>query len=123
MIKRVGQIQTEETRRCLLIVLNEAGSALRAKRVRSIMNELNAPTTWDDFLRQVEYLTGEDLIRVFPAGENQELSDVQQAKYLALCKRTQFDSFEAEEIMLAIRKRGRHFIEGNDDTVVGVAKC
>ena len=107
----------------MLVVLNEAGSALRAKRVRAIMDSLNSSTSWEDFFSQVEYLAGEELLRIFPADAEAALNDVQQARYLATCKRMSFDSFEAEKIMLRIRQRGRRFMEGNDDSVVGVAKA
>ena len=112
----------EETRRCLLVALYECGSALRAKTVRSIMDAMNHPTAWDDFINQVEYLAGEELVRCFPAEAESELTDIEQAKYLAVCKRTNYDSPDAEKIMLRIRQRGRRFIEGNDDSVVGVAR-
>ena len=122
MIGRINQIQNEEIRRGLLVVLFEAGSALRAKTVRSIMDSLNYSTAWEDFLEHVEYLAGEELIRVFPNGTEVELNEVQQAKYIAQCKRTNYDSPESEKIMLRIRQRGRRFMEGNDLSVVGVAK-
>ncbi|HEX8091457.1 MAG TPA: hypothetical protein VF762_21565 [Blastocatellia bacterium] len=122
-MKGVKQVETEETRRCLLVVLYEAGSALRAKTVRSIMDSLNSSTSWDDFLAQAEYLAGEELVRVFPADAESELTDVQQAKYIGTCKRMSFDSPEAGKIMMRIRQRGRRFMEGNDDSVVGVAEA
>lgn len=122
-MKNAEQIQNEEIRRCLLVVLYEAGSALRGKTVRSIMDSLNSSTSWDDFLKQGEYLAGEELIRVFPADADSELSDVQQARYISTCKRMNFDSTEAGQIMMRIRQRGRRFMEGNDSSVVGVAKA
>jgi hypothetical protein len=121
-VKTLSQIQTEETRRCLLVVLYESGSALRAKTVRSIMDSLNSSTSWDDFIHQLEYLAGEELLRAFPADTDHELNDVEQARYLATCKRMNFDSPESGKIMIRIRQRGRRFIEGNDGSVVGVAK-
>ena len=121
-MKSLSQIQTEEMRRCLLVVLMESGSALRAKTVRSVMDNMNHSTSWGDFLSQCDYLAGEELIRVFPGEADQELTDVEQAKFLAVCKRTTFDSPDADKIMIRIRQRGRQFMEGNDDSVKGVAK-
>lgn len=122
MLKSPTQIANEELRRTLLVVLYEAGTAIRAKLVRQIMDDLNSPTTWDDFIAQLEYLAGEGLVRVFPTGADQELTAVDQAKYLALCRRIQWDSSECSRVMVRIRQRGKHFLEGNDDGVVGVAR-
>ena len=122
MMKSPTQIANEELRRTLLVVLYEAGTAIRAKLARQIMDDLNSPTTWDDFVAQLEYLAGEELLRVFPTGVDQELTAVDQAKYLALCRRIQWDSVDANRVMVRIRQRGKHFLEGNADDVVGVAR-
>jgi hypothetical protein len=122
MRRDIRQAQTEEVRRSILEVLYESGSALRAKMVRRIADAMNASTSWDDFLGQIEYLAAEELVRVFPAGTTDELSAVDQARYLEMCKRAVPDSDEAHQMMLRIRQRGRWFIEGNDNQVVGVAR-
>jgi hypothetical protein len=119
-MNRIKQAHNREIRRCLLQVLYEAGSALRAKSVRSIMSDLGTSVFWSEFLDHVEYLAGEELVRVFPAGARQELSDVEQAQFIADCKRLRFDAPECETVMLRIRQKGRHFIEGNDHGVKGL---
>ena len=105
----------------MLVVLYEAGKAIRAKLVRQIMDDLNASTTWDDFVSQLEYLAGEELIRVFPVGADHELSPVEQARYLSLCRRIQWDTPEASCVLVRIRQRGKYFLEGNASDVRGVA--
>jgi trimethylamine:corrinoid methyltransferase-like protein len=114
--------EQEEIRRAILNVLYESGSALRAKRVRVIMSELGCSVFWSEFVKHVEYLVGEELIRVFPAGSQVELSAVEQAKYLEQCKRLRFDAPECDTVMVRIRQRGRQFIEGNANDVKGVAR-
>ena len=120
-MKSMVQIQQEEDRRALLVVLCEAEDALRARTVRSIMEMYGAPTTWETFMSHVGYLAGEELLRVFPSGTRTELSPVDQAQYIALCKRASYDSAEANQMLLRIRQRGRHFMEGNAPDVKGVA--
>jgi hypothetical protein len=121
-LNRLRKAEGEEIRRSILTVLYESGSALRAKRVRAIMSELGCSVFWSEFLRHVEYLAGEELVRVFPAGSQRELSEVEQATFLGQCRRMPFDAPECETVMLRIRQRGRQFIEGNADDVKGVAK-
>ena len=122
MVLSLTQRETEEIRRKALEVLYEADRPIRAKTCRAIMNDLNAATTWDDFLVQIGYLVGEELVRVFPAGSEEELTGRQEGDYLAVCKRTQWDSSEAGRIMLRIRQKGRRFIEGYEPDVRGVAR-
>ena len=121
MSKTPAQRQTEELRRTLLVILHEAGVAIRAKTARQIMDDFNQSTTWDDFLAQLEYLAGEELVRVFPSNADNELSVVEQARYLAFCRRIQWDAPEADKVLVRIRQKGKHFLEGNARDVVGVA--
>lgn len=122
MVNRLRQIENEEMRRVLLSVLYESGNALRAKRVRAIMSDLGHSVFWSEFVGHLEYLAGEELIRIFPAGSTRELSEVEQARFVADCKRLNFDSPECETVLIRIRQKGRHFIEGSDEGVRGVAR-
>lgn len=112
-----------EERRALLQVLYEAGSAMRAKSVRSVMSQLGASVFWSTFMGHVEYMTEEDVIRCYPAdGSKRKLTDIEQAEYVAKCKRLSYDAPECETVMLVIRQKGRHFMEGNADDVKGIAR-
>ena len=115
--------QAEEERRCLLQILYESGTSLRAKRARSIMSELGYAVFWSVFMRHVDYLASEELIYCFPAGASSgEPSATEQAKFIGQSLTLSFDAPECDTVMLRIRQRGRHFLEGNDSTVKGVAK-
>lgn len=117
-MKSPMQRATEQIRRLILTVLEEAQGAVRAKLVHEIML---IPTTWEDFLAQVEYLAAAELIRIFPARTDAELSPVAQAQYLEMCRRARYDSDHCNKIMVRIRLKGRDFLEGNATDIRGVA--
>lgn len=120
-MRTITQVELENMRRCLLQILQESGAAVHATSVRNVLDALDHPTTWERFVATLEYLAGEELIRVFPAGTETELSDVAQAKYLMIIRQASYDSKEAQQVRLRIRQRGRRFLEGNEDGVKGVA--
>lgn len=121
-MKRLAQIKQEQMRRAMIEVLCDAGTPLHAQTVRTVMDGLNHPTTWQSFLSCIEYLAGEGLLCVFPVSStNGEMSIYDQEKYLSLMRQASYDSQEAREMMLRIRQQGRRFLEGNEPLVKGVA--
>lgn len=120
MAKSIEQIEREECRLKFLQVLYDAGHALRAKTVRSVLDNLNCSLTWDDFMRHVEWLVSEQAIHAFPSDLRDDMTNVERAKYVSKMKRASFDSPECAQMMLRIRSLGRHHIEGNA-AIIGVA--
>jgi hypothetical protein len=121
-MKTTDQIYREEVRLKVIECLYESERPLRAKTVRSVLDGLNYPLTWEDFMRQVSWLVSEELIRCFPDDLTAERNEVEMRRYVNLCLQTAFDARESGKILLKIRSKGRHFIEGNEDGVKGVAK-
>jgi len=122
MAKSPDQLYMEDARLKLIQILYESEAPLRAKTVRSLLDSFNYPFTWEDFMKQVSWLVSEQLIRCFPDDLSEERNEVEARKYVNLCLRTSFDSKESGKILLKIRSKGRHFLEGNEDGVKGVAR-
>jgi hypothetical protein len=122
MPKTLEQLWIEDARLKLIQVLYESESPLKAKTVHRVLDQFNYSFTWDDFLRQVSWMVSEELIRCFPDDLAEERNEVDARKYVGLCLRTSFDSREASKILLKIRSKARHFLEGNEDGVKGVAR-
>ncbi|HXU07664.1 MAG TPA: hypothetical protein VN743_01615 [Blastocatellia bacterium] len=117
------QRQKEEERRHILKWLYEAGKALRAKSVRHALSDLGVCSMlWRVFAEHLDYMAREEVIRVFPAGTRNELSEVEQAKFIEQVKSMRYDDAESETVMVRIRQKGIHFIEGNEDGVKGIAR-
>lgn len=121
MSKTPEQLYREDARLKMIQVLYESEAPLRAKTVRSLLDNLNYPLSWEDFMKQVSWLVSEELIRCFPDDLNEERNEIETRKYVAYCLRTSFDSKDTGRILLKIRSKGRHFIEGNEDGVKGVS--
>lgn len=118
--KSIEQIEREECRLKFLQVLYETGSALRAKTLRNVLDTLNCSLTWDTFMSHVEWLVSERAIHAFPPDLEDDMNNVEQAKFIAKIKRASFDSPEASQMLVRIRSLGRHHIERNE-VIKGVA--
>jgi hypothetical protein len=118
----IAKMQQEGMRRAMLEILQDAGAPLSALMVRTVMDQLNHPTTWEGFLGCIEYLACEGLLGVYPVTHpTGELMIFEQEKYLRVLRQTSYDSLEARQVMLRIRQLGRRFLEGNEPSVKGVA--
>jgi hypothetical protein len=121
MPKTLEQLWLEELRLKFLQILYESESPLRAKTVRSLLNQFNYPLDWQAFMRQVSWLVSEELIRCFPSTLKAERSEPESRQYVNYCLHLSFDSPDANNILLKIRSKARHFLECNEDGVKGVA--
>jgi hypothetical protein len=121
-MKTSEQLYREEVRLKMIQCLYESERPLRAKTVRSLLNDFNLPLTWEDFMRQVSWLVSEQLIHCFPDDLAEQRNEVESRRYVSSCLQMGFDSKDAGRILLKIRSKGRHYIEGNEDGVKGVAK-
>lgn len=118
----VKQISKEEQRRAILQFLYDAGGKFRAKRVRRALANVGiCNMLWSEYVDNLDHLVRKELIRIFPADVNGELSVDKQGDYMDLVRRMKWDDAEVDLVVVRIRERGRDFMEGNAPDVKGVA--